>query len=423
MKTALTRFIYTILFYLGLPFLLTRLLIKSRNLPAYRKRLLERFGFFKMPSGLQNGIWIHAVSVGETIAARPLVAALQKQYSRLSLVITSTTPTGSERVIRLFPTAFHVYLPYDLPDAVQRFLNQIKPKIGILLETELWPNLLAICSKKQIPLLLINARLSSQSFHAYSKISCLTQAMLKQVRGIGIQNEIYKQRFKKLGAIPSTLHVTGNLKFDLSIDDGLQDEARRLRSCWGGRPVWIAASTHEGEETIILGAFKQIQKSFPESILILCPRHPERFTEVFSEIKSHGFVGYKRSSTTLPPKDIEIYLADTMGELMALYAASDVVFVGGSLVPTGGHNLLEPVALGIPTLSGPYTHNFTEIVLLLTEKKAITIVSNQSALAEAVVMLLQNPAQRQRVALAGKEIIAENRGAVNRSLALIRQFL
>lgn len=416
-KVVWLRWIYTVLFYLGLPIICLRLFIKGRNLSAYRKRIFERFGFLDIPKTVHDCIWIHAVSVGEAVAAKPLVAALQKRYPTVPICMTTTTPTGSERVNALFKEVFHVYLPYDLPDAVSRFLNRLKPRLGILIETELWPNLLNACQKRHIPILLVNARLSEQSFRAYATIASLTRTMLTQLQGIGVQNESYRVRFEALGAVASRMCITGNLKFDLCIDSYLREEARSNR--W----IWVAASTHAGEEKMVLQAFREIQKNISNSLLILCPRHPERFDSVFADLIKSDFKTYRRSVTLQLLPDTQIYFVDTMGELMTFYAMAHVVFMGGSLVPTGGHNMLEPAALGVPILSGPYVHHFTEIVTLLTAKKALKLVANPAELAKQVIALFQNPAEINAMGLAGKTVIAENRGATDRTLKLIQPFL
>ncbi len=418
------RLIYSFVFYLILPFVFLRLYWRGRKNAAYRLRWAERLGFFEKPPKSQ-GIWVHAVSVGETIAAIPLIRQLQQRYPDKMITVTTMTPTGSERVQQVFgKTVFHVYLPYDIPDAVARFLNRIQPAIGIIMETELWPNLLTACGKRGIPLLIANARLSPRSSKGYAKIKMLTQSMLSWVKCVGAQTKEDGERFLGLGLVPDRLSILGNIKFDLELPSDLQVRADVLRSSWDKRrPTWIAASTHEGEDSIVLDAFAKILEHYPRALLILVPRHPERFDKVAELCEKYGFRIARRSQIEPYTQDIQIFLGDTLGELLLFYATSDVAFVGGSLIPVGGHNLLEPAALGVPSLTGGHMHNFTEIFRLMREERATIQVNDADELAKRVEAWFADPAERVAVGERGRAVVARNRGALERHLDEVAKLL
>lgn len=419
------RYIYNILLYLLIPFILLRLLWRSRKSPEYRCRWNERFAFFPIPKNYQHGVIIHSASVGETIAAAPLIRQIKKTYPDLPIIVTTMTVTGSHQVKKSFQNfVFHVYVPYDLPDVVQRFFNKTKPKMLIIMETELWPNLLHYAHEKKIPVLLANARLSEKSTRGYAKIKNFTARMLQNITKIAAQSQSDAKRFTKLGAPQDRITISGNIKFDINLSGSSQEAGMLLRQQFGAnRQVWIAASTHEGEEEIILAAFKQIKNQMPDCLLILVPRHPERFTPVANLCKQLGFKIVLRSSNELSDATTDIFLGDTMGELIKFYAASDIVFVGGSLVPIGGHNLLEPAILNLPIISGPYVFNFTEIARLLTEKRALILVENAAELASQIINLFADPALRQEFGVNAKAVIDANRGAVEKHMKLINPSL
>lgn len=416
------RLIYTIFFYLLLPFIFLRLLWRSRKVPDYRARMLERLGVYRVK--LNKSIWVHAVSVGETIAAIPLIKALQTQYPHLPLVVTTMTPTGAARVKTVFgESVTHLYLPYDAPFAVNRFLDAIHPVAAIIIETELWPNLIASCYQKHIPLILTNARLSEKSARGYARVASLTRHMLQQLTMIAAHGEVDAQRFIALGAPADHVVVTGNLKFDLQLAGDLPEQAHALREQLGvDRFTWIAASTHEGEEEMILKAHQQLRQQVPNALLILVPRHPDRFDTV-ARLSAEVFLTARRSQQEECTPDTAVYLGDTMGELMLLYAASDVAFVGGSLIARGGHNILEPAALGKPVLSGPHVFNFKEICALFSKDNALLTVNNVNELTQNLISLAKDVQEREQLGQRVLQIVANNRGALHKQLNEIRKVI
>ena len=416
----MNRTLYTLLFHLGLPLVAIRLWLRARKAPAYARRIGERFAL-NLPVMQPGGIWVHAVSVGESIAAAPMIRELLKRYPQLPITVTCMTPTGSERIQALFanePRIQHCYLPYDLPWAAARFLERVKPRLGVIMETELWPNHIHQCAKRGIPVALANARLSARSAKGYARFAGLTRPMLEEMSLIAVQTEAEAERFRLLGARPECVEVTGSIKFDLSIDPQLLIKARALREQWQAqeRPVWIAASTHEGEDEIVLSAHRQLLASYPNGLLILVPRHPERFNSVFQLCQREGFATVRRSSGEPVAAQTQVLLGDTMGELLFLYALADSAFVGGSLVPNGGHNLLEPAALAKPVLSGPHLFNFLEIAAKLREAAALEEVEDAQGLALAVQRLFELPQDAQRMAEAGLKVMQLNQGALQRLL-------
>lgn len=418
------RYLYTLLFYFSLPIILLRLWRRARKTPAYASRISERFGY--LPTSVaKNGIWVHSVSVGETLAAIPLIKTLKKQHPELPIIVTTTTPTGSARVLAaLEGQVVHTYAPYDLPDALQRFLQQVQPRLLVLMETELWPNLLHTCAQRKIPVILANARLSARSAKGYQRINFLTRPMLQQITLIAAQYSADAERFVALGLDPARVKITGNLKFDLDIPKDLTAKASVLRNQWGAkRPVWIAASTHEGEDEIVLAAHAEIRKVLPQTLLIIVPRHPERFARVTALCRKQGYNTALRSAQEACNATTDIFIGDTMGELLSFYAAADVAFVGGSLIEQGGHNPLEPAALGIPVITGPHMFNFDVITQQLQSANALVEIHDTQQLATQVIDLLQNKSKRETMGNHGREVVATNRGALDRQLALINKLL
>lgn len=414
----MNRTLYTVLLHLALPLIALRLFLRSRKAPAYRLRVAERFAF-KLPPLKPGGIWVHAVSVGESIAAAPLVRALLDRHPELPITVTCMTPTGSERIRALFGDRVqHCYLPYDLPWAAARFLDRLRPKLAVIMETELWPNHIHQCAKRGIPAVLANARLSEKSARGYARFAALTRPMLAEMSWIAAQTEAEAERFRQLGARPECVSVTGSIKFDLSIDPELPMRAKALRASWRAaeRPVWIAASTHAGEDEIVLAAHRRLLAERPDALLILVPRHPERFDSVHVLCRREGFATVRRSSGQPVGASDQVLLGDSMGELLFLYALADVAFVGGSLVPNGGHNLLEPAALGLPVLSGPHVFNFLEIAARLRDGGALAEVSNASELASLLQSLTGDQLWRQRMANAGLGVLRANQGGLARLL-------
>ena len=407
------RTLYTLLLYLLTPAVLLRLLWRSRRNPGYRRRIPERFGFFPALT-VRPRIWVHAVSVGETIASAPLVRRLQTEHPDHALLITSTTPTGSAQVRRLFgDTVEHVYLPYDLPGSVARFLRRARPSLALCMETEIWPNLFAGCARREVPVLIANARLSERSARAYARVAGLTRATLAQVAMVAARDVTDQERFKALGA-PRVV-VAGNLKYDLEVSATAQEVGRALRAALGlQRAVWIAASTHAGEDEIVLEAHRRLRERLPDAALILVPRHPERFDEAAGRCAAAGLRTVRRSSGETPDERTEVLLGDTLGELMGFYAAAAAAFVAGSFAPVGGHNPLEPAALALPVLTGPQLFNFEQVYAELFAAGAARKVADAAELADALYALLSDPALRRRMGEGGEKVLAAHRGATGR---------
>ncbi len=425
----MARRLYTLLFYLLLPLILLRLAYRGFKAPAYRARIAERFGFFTPPD-LSDCIWLHSVSVGETIAAAPLVKRLQQQYPNTPLVVTTMTPTGSAQVRSLFGNSvFHVYAPYDLPGAVKRFLQRIQPRLLIIMETELWPNTVHYCRQQKVPVLLANARLSERSARGYQRFAALTQPMLKQLSCVVAQAEADKARFVSLGLPESAVQVSGSIKFDVAISAALQQRASELKAQWnnaGARQVLLAASTHEGEDAILLTAFQGLLSRFPNLLLVLVPRHPERFDQVASLAEQRGLITQRYSQQTVPDQSAQVFIGDAVGELMLWYGCADLVFVGGSLVNRGGHNMLEPAAWGLPVLIGPSVFNFQSIAELLLAQQALVQLNDSSALSgqltEQITVLLTDQQQRQALSDNARQVVEDNRGALDKLLEVIARY-
>ncbi len=412
------RYLYSFLFYLIVPILFVRLLWRSRKNPNYRSRWLERIGY--CPYIFNQCIWIHAVSVGESIAAIPFIKAIKKRYPDLPILITNMTPTGAARIkAALGDTVMQAYIPYDLPDAVERFLSRVNPTVAIVMETEMWPNMFAECKNRGIPLMIANARLSEKSARGYHRIASMTQEMLSAVSMIAVQASADAERFIALGIPPERIVVTGNLKFDLEIPQDLAAKSAALRTQLGDdRLIWIAASTHQGEEEIILAAHRLVCKKFPNALLILVPRHPERFAAMSELATQQGFRVARRSENQLCTSETDVYLGDTMGELLLMYSVADVTFVAGSFVEVGGHNMLEPAALGKPILTGPSLFNFAEISEMLFAAQAMLKVENANQLADAVIKLLDQPEFRKKMGEQALGVIVANRGSLAKQLQL-----
>lgn len=420
----MARYIYTILFYIALPFILLRLLWKSRKNRDYREKVYERFGIFKKTLP-QNCIWLHAVSLGESIAATPLIKNIHKNYPDIPIVVTTTTPTGAKLIEKNFGNEVtHCFSPYDIPDVLERFLNKIKPRLLIIMETELWPNLFYSCKTRHIPIFIANARLSERSARGYQKISALSKQLLQAVTKIAVQTQIEAERFIQLGLDPNKAQVTGSIKFDLEIPAKLREKAKDLRQQWGEtRFVWVAASTHEGEETQILAAFKKLKLQLPQLLLVLVPRHQERFARVIQLCKNHSENIVLRSENRACTADTEIFIGDSMGELLLFYAAADVAFVGGSLIAVGGHNPLEPAALNLPILMGPHYFNFADICSRLSSTSALKIVNNEEELHQQLFSIASNDNLRHEMGNKAYEFVLQNKGATEKHLQMIGTLL
>lgn len=399
---------------LALPLIFMRLLLRSRRFPAYRQRLLERLGVYLNFHPKKHGLWIHAVSVGEVVAALPLIKALQQKYVHLPITVTTTTPTGSQRVKQsLGNTVEHVYMPYDIPWALNNLIKKLQPSCLIIMETELWPNVLEQCVQHSIPVIIANGRISVRSFSGYMRFRWFIKNVLQQISFVAAQSQTDAMRFIQLGMPDAKVSVAGNLKFEVQKNDLQQQLGRELRATIPGRFVWVAASTHFNEEEQVLQAFEKIQQYIPECLLILIPRHPDRFDMVAQLLQKSNLSFITRSSGAICSSSTKVILGDTMGELTVFYAAADIAFVGGSLVPIGGHNLLEPAVLGTPTLTGPHMENFKDITKLLIDAGAVSMVHNSDELAQFVIKLLGQPELLQKMGDSASLVVAKNLGAVD----------
>ena len=416
------RYLYSLLTYLAAPLFSLVLLFRGLRDRTYWQNFRERFGFG--PTLAQPCIWVHAVSVGEVQASAALVNSLRELYPDIPIVVTTFTPTGAGRARVLFKGRAQVrYLPFDLPGAVRRFFKSIQPRIAVILETELWPNLYYQCGRRRVPLVLASARLSARSVDRYRRLGALFRESLAHGVVIAAQGEADANRFRALGSDPGNTHVTGNLKFDFSVPADIAERGRALRAYYAGsRPVWVAGSTHGGgEEEALIEAQKLVRARQPGALLVMAPRHPNRFGEVAAQLVSRGVRFMRRSQVPAAGAigEAEILLLDSLGELLDFYAAGDVAFVGGSLVPIGGHNLLEPAALGLPILTGPSTSNSVEVARLLIERGAAEVVKNPQELADRVIALLADPAARARMGLQGRAVVDANKGALQKLLGLV----
>ena len=409
------RYFYSSLFYLVIPFILLRLLWRSIKAPAYRHRWRERFALYNK-SYPQNVIWFHAVSLGEAEAVFPLVRQIQKQHQNVEILITTTTPTGSARVNAVMQeTVTHVYLPYDIPDAINRFMRCFKPRLAVIMETEIWPNLFLACGKRRIPLYIINARLSEKSSLGFQKIPSLVRPTLAQVTLVATQTEDDATRFISIGADSSKVKTLGNIKFDIKVPQETIEQGIQLKiDLFGGRFVWLIASTHKDEESIFLAHYQEIKKKIPELLLVIVPRHPERFSEVKKQCEQQQLAVVLRTSKENVRSDTDVYLADTLGELKMLYASADVAFVGGSMVPSGGHNILEAVAVGVPVMFGPYMSNFKEIARKVLVANAAIQCKDEAALILNLLILYDQPSYRATLVEKAKAFMIQNQGATDK---------
>lgn len=424
------RLLYTLFGYLIQPIVLLLLWKKHGKLPP---RWQERYGFYQnvQPETKTPGIVIHAASVGEVIAVTPLVKQLRQNYPALPITLTTFTETGAARVQANFgEEVTHHYLPYDLPDAVKRFLDFTQPKLFILTESELWPNLIAQLKTRDIPFVVVNARLSNRSTARYLKFKPLFEPILKQMFGamnlVLAQDEISANNYLALGVPSSQVINAGNLKFDITIPPTLRESVAQTREAWGliHRPVWIAASTHQGEEEMVLAAHQQLLTRHPELLLIIVPRHPERFSEVETLLQEQDLRYGKRSEKAEILPSHQVLLGDSMGELLFFYGLADIALVGGSLIKRGGHNPLEPIAFGVPVISGPHSFNFLEMFDKLREVKGIIeIESSTDALVDAVETLIIHPSNRLALSEAALRVLEANQGALEKHLDYLKSYL
>ncbi|MEQ8205589.1 MAG: lipid IV(A) 3-deoxy-D-manno-octulosonic acid transferase, partial [Woeseia sp.] len=372
---------YCLLSYLLLPFYALYWVVRGFFDRSYWDRVGQRFGF-GYPQLERGSVWLHAVSVGEVQASAPLVMTLLERFPDRQVLLTTVTPTGAAHARSLFGNRIkHCYIPFETPDAVARFFDAVKPAFTLIMETEIWPNLYRACGTRKIPLILVSARISPNSVDKYRRLLPLFRETLSHGILIAAQSQADADRFLSLGASPERTWVTGNIKFDIEMPEGLQAKGRALRqTLWPDRPVWIAASTHDGEESAAVDAHVEVLKAHPEALLVLVPRHPQRFAGVESYLERRQLAFVTRTSGQDCMADTTVFLLDTMGELPLFYAASDVAFVGGTLVPVGGHNLLEPASLGVPVVTGPYLFNTQEIANMFAAVGASLIVEDAKEL-------------------------------------------
>ncbi len=414
------RALYTLIVRLVAPFVFVFTALRGWRDLAYRDRLTERFGFTHLRAAVPH-LWLHAVSVGEVQAAAPLIRALLERFPQYPLLITTTTPTGAARVRETYGDRVqHCYLPYDTPGSVQRFLRRTRPRIAVIVETELWPNLYAGCARAGIPVIVASARISPRSFPRYRRFAPLFKESLSNIT-VAAQTDDDATRFRTIGA--GNVQVSGNIKFDIELPATVAEAGRQFRANeLSARPAWIAASTHEGEEAAALEAHQRVQAEIAGNcVLILVPRHPQRFSAVKALLAERRVHFVTRSSAELPDASTQVLLLDTMGELVQFLAASDVAFIAGSLVPVGGHNFLEPAALGLPIVSGPHVFNAQAMSDKFFDAGAAVKVNSTGELASAVIALLKHPQRREAMGLRGRQLIDSNRGAVNRIVDLIAQ--
>lgn len=417
--------LYSLLVHLARPFMMLSFVWRSRHDPRYRQRLAERFAWQAVPARARGGILVHAVSMGEVVAATPLIERLLQQYPELPVTVTCMSPTGSARVQQQFADrVHHWYLPLDTPGAMRRFLSKLAPQLIILLETELWPNLIHTASQDQIPVLVANARLSAKSARGYRRVLKLVRPMLRQLTAIAAQDVATARRFNRLAGVRQTqaplASVCGNLKYEMRLADDLSERALRVKADWQDRPVWVAGSTHAGEDEQILEAHQRLLQQWPQLLLILVPRHPERFQTVAQLLEQQQLQFSRRSLQQAVTAETQVLLGDTMGELMLWYQAADLVFIGGSLIARGGHNPLEAMCLAKPIISGRHVFNFATTFQALDKGAAVRWADDAASLATQVQHLLAEPAERQHLAAAGLGLYQQQGGAALRTLQLLK---
>ncbi len=419
--------VYQVFWWLLLPVALLRLLWRSKNLRGYRHHILERLGFVLAPDD-RIDLWWHAVSVGEMVASKPVIVSLLQQYPHCRIWVTTTTPTGRDQLQKslnedLGGRVFFSYAPYDHLLCVRAFLKRVQPNVLVMMETELWPNWILEAKCRQIPSLLVNARLSEQSLHGYLRFAGISRLLLSKLTLICAQAQADRERFLRLGANDKQVSVTGNVKFDISVTQALKQRSKTLRQGWGKRRVWLAASTHASEEALILKAHQALLMNDETLLLILVPRHPDRFNEVYDLVTSMQLRCIKRSSCSVPDQHTQVYLADTMGELLLLYGACDLVFMGGSLVPVGGHNMLEPVACYVPVVIGPHVFNFQRIFDLLDQVEGIIQISGFESLIKTLNQLLNDSVRCQLMTESAMRVLQDNQGACQKVCEAIGRFV
>ena len=419
----MNRFLYSTILYLLSPLLIVYLAFRAIKSPDYRGRWGERFGLTRLKS---TDLLVHSVSMGETLAAIPLIRLIMQSHPELSITVTTTSPTGSAQVRKAFGDSVqHCYLPFDLPWCVGRFLRQVSPKSCIIMETELWPNLVAIAAKRGVRLMLANARLSAKSAAQYAKRPKLSRPMLQRLDVIAVQTQVEAQRFIELGVSQDRVTVCGSLKFDLSITPERLANAKLLRQTWGREtsPIWVAGSVHPGEFDAMLTAHRQLLAQWPDALLIIAPRHPEQFSAVAEFVASQGFESVRRSGNFPVTATTQVLVGDTMGELLTFYGAADQAFVGGTLINNGGHNPLEPVAMGVPVMVGPNHWDFAQITQMLADAGGLRVVASADELAANLIEYFAKPELRLQAVNAGLAVVEANRGALQRQFLLAQSLI
>ena len=419
----MNRFLYSTILYLLSPLLIVYLAFRAIKSPDYRGRWGERFGLTRLKS---TDVLVHSVSMGETLAAIPLIRLIMQSHPELSITVTTTSPTGSAEVRKAFGDSVqHCYLPFDLPWCVRRFLRQVSPKSCIIMETELWPNLVALAAKRGVRLMLANARLSAKSAAQYAKRPRLSRPMLQRLDVIAVQTQVEAQRFIELGVSPDRVAVCGSLKFDLSITPERLGNAKLLRQTWGREtsPIWVAGSVHPGEFDAMLTAHRQLLAQWPDALLIIAPRHPEQFSAVAEVVASQGFELIRRSSNLPVTATTQVLVGDTMGELLTFYGTADQAFVGGTLINNGGHNPLEPVAMGVPVMVGPNHWDFAQITQMLADAGGLRVVASADELAANLIEYFAKPELRLQAVNAGLAVVEANRGALQQQYLLAQSLI
>lgn len=417
--------LYSLVLCLAIPVTLYHLIWRGMRQREYLQRWSERYAWFGDRLRLEGTIWVHAVSVGEVLAARPLIDALRERHPDRPLLVTTITPTGSGRVRAIWGDAVHhVYLPYDLRGMVRRFLDHARPALAVIVETEIWLNLYLECGRRGIPLAMVNARLSERSLRGYLPLRRLSTLALQAVRLVAAQSESDARRLERIGADPERIVVTGNLKYDLSVPADAEERAERWRDAWGPkRPVWIAASTHPPEEEAVLAMHRRVLARFPDALLVWAPRHPERFGPVAAAAQDAGFRVRTRRGHVLAGPETQVFVLDTMGELVGFFGAADIAFVGGSLCDVGGHNVLEAAAMALPSIVGPHTFNFADVTRRLVDAGAVLQVADGDAVATALVDLLGATPRRLAMGAAGRAQVSQLAGALAQTLSLLDDVL
>ena len=422
MKTRLALTAYSLIWSLLLPLVLLRLWLKGRRQPDYRLRWPERMGHW--PLYPQGCLWIHAVSVGETIAAKPLVEQWQQRHPDIPILLTTMTPTGSATVRKLFgTTVHHAYLPWDMPGLQRKLVKRLQPRLLVIMETELWPNLIHACRRAEVPVLLANARLSEQSQRGYQRVRALTRPMLRSLSGIAAQHTPDADRFAALGVDERKLQVTGSIKFDITLDTRTRDLSKQLSKAIGKRPIWIAASTHEGEDELLLKAHGKLKIKLPDALLILVPRHPERADRIAGLLYKQHFQFARRSLDQVPNADQSVFLIDSLGELMTFFGLAQAAFVGNSLNGGGGHNPIEPASVGVPVLIGPSYTNFQTIIEAMRAEQAVVMVHSVDELRDRLIGLLQSKDLRDTYGQRAYLFYQQQQGALKRLMSWIENLL